>query len=149
MKITSLAAAIVVCALSSPVVSAQDNTAPTAPAMGMDNNVPMTQMQENMKVMQQQIEKIQSTTDPKVRQKLMQEHMQTMQKNMQTMRGMGGPMMMASGQPGGMAMGGNEKMAGGHMMQHHAMMEKRMDMMQMMMEQMMQHDQATATTLAK
>ena len=141
MKNSLLAAAIVVCALSSPVVSAQDNTTPTAPTMGMDNNVPMTQMQVNMKVMQQQMEKIQSTTDPKVRQKLMQEHMQTMQKNMQTMRGMGGPMMMGGGQRGGMGMGGCKNTAAGGMQKCGEMLEQRMDMMQMMMEQMMQHDQ--------
>ncbi len=141
MKISLLTAAIVFCALSSPVVSAQDNTAPTAPAMGMDNNVPMTQMQENMKVMQQQMEKIQATTDPKVRQKLMQEHMQTMQKNMQTMRGMGGPMMMGGGQSGGMGMGGCKNTAADGMQKCGEMLEQRMDMMQMMMEQMMQHNQ--------
>jgi len=40
------------------------------------------------------MEKLRATTDPKERQKLMQEHMQTMQENMKAMRGMGGPMMM-------------------------------------------------------
>jgi len=34
--------------------------------------------------------------------------MQTMQESMKTMRGMGGPMMMGSGQHGGMAMGSHK-----------------------------------------
>ncbi|MDP2639351.1 MAG: hypothetical protein Q8Q16_01595, partial [Betaproteobacteria bacterium] len=146
MKTSILAAAIVAGALSAPIVSAQDKSlpapanvsardksAPAKPAMRMDMDKQMSKMQENMKTMQQQMEKLGATTDPQERQKLMQEHMQAMQENMQAMCAMGGPMMMASGQPGGMEMGGKKKMAGGDMMQHHAMMEKRMDMMQMMM----------------
>ena len=94
--------------------------------------------------------KTRTTNDPTERQKLMQEHMQSMQENMKTMRNMGGPMMIGSGQSGGMmAMGRQKDMAGGEMMQHQAMMEKRMDMMQMMMEQMLQHDQAMAPMPAK
>lgn len=69
---------------------------------------------------------------------------------MNTMRNMGGPMMMGSGQSAGMmAMGRQKDMAGGEMMQHQARMEKRMDMMQTMMEQMLQHDQAMAPMPAK
>ena len=142
MKSSTLVAGIIAFALSAPIVSAQDKSAPAKPAMRMDMDKQMPQMQENMNTMQQQMEKVRATTDPKDRQKLMQEHMQAMQENMKTMRGMGGPMMMGSGQPGGMAMGGKKDMAGGDMMKHHAMMEKRMDMMQMMMEQMLQRDQA-------
>jgi len=132
MKTSILVAASVACALSAPLLSAQEKSAPAKPAMSMDMDKQMPQMQENMKKMQQQMEKLRATTDPKERQKLMQEHMQTMQENMKAMRGMGGPMMMG-GQKGG-AMGGDPK-------QRQEMMEKRMDMMQMMMEQMMQHDQ--------
>ena len=149
MKTSILVAAIAACALSAPIVSAQEKSAPAKPAMSMEMDKHMSQMQENMKKMQQQMEKLRATTDPKERQKLMQAHMQTMQENMKTMRGMGGPMMMGSAQPGGMAMDGNKKMAAGDMMQHHAKMEKRMDMMQMMMEQMMQHDQAMEPMPAK
>jgi len=87
-------------------------------------------MMANMKAMQAQMAKIRTTTDPKERQKLMQEHMQSMQDNMAKMRGMGGGMM------GGMAgKSGDET-------KHHAMMEQRMDMMQMMMEQMLEHQKA-------
>src|ERR1035437_3481354 len=117
-----------------PAASKSDST-------DAQHGMPMGMM-GNMEKMQQQMEKIQATTDPKERQKLMQEHMQSMQENMKAMRGMGGPMMMGSGQPGGMPMGDHKDMKGGDMMKHHDMMEKRMNMMQMMMEQMMQHQSA-------
>ena len=162
MKTSILVAAIAAVTLAAPVASAQDKSlstpanvsapaksTPAKRAMRMDMDTHMATMQENMKKMQQQMEKLQATSDPQERQKLMQEHMQAMQENMEAMHGMGGPMTMGSGQPGGMAMGGKKKMASGDMMQHYAMMEKRMDMMQMMMEQMMQHDQATASMPAR
>lgn len=150
MKTSILATAIVACALSTPFVSAQEKSAPAKPAMGMDMDKQMPQMQEKMKAMQGQMDKIHKTTDPKERQKLMQAHMQAMQENMKMMRGMGSPMMKGGGEHGGMMMrdmkGG---MTEGDMMKRHAMMEQRMDMMQMMMEQMMQHDQAMESMPAK
>ena len=79
----------------------------------------------------------------------MEKHMSQMQERMKAMGGMGGPMMMGSAQPGGMAMGDKKDMAMADMMKHHQMMEKRMDMMQMMMGQMMQHDQATESLPAR
>ena len=118
----------------SQAVPAQDDK-----AAGMK----MEKMQEKMKKMHEQMSKIQSTSDPKARQKLMEEHMQSMRESMKMMRGMGGGMMdkKKKGEPmtedgektGGMQMG---------MMKHHKMMEDRMDMMQMMMEQMMEHEEA-------
>lgn len=142
MKTSILLAAVITCALSAPIASAQDKSAPAKPAMSMDMDKQMPQMQGNMEKMQQQMEKIRATSDPKERQKLMQEHMQTMQENMKAMHGMGGPMM-GSGQRGDKMMAGKKGgMAEGDMMKRHEMMEKRMDMMQMMMEQMMQHNQA-------
>lgn len=50
-------------------------------------------MMENMDVMQSQMEKMSKTSDPKEREKLMQEHMKSMQDAMAKMRGMGGGMM--------------------------------------------------------
>ena len=47
------------------------------------------QMREQMKTMQEQMNKIAQTSDPQERQRLMQEHWQSMYQNMQTMRGMG------------------------------------------------------------
>jgi len=156
MKTSILVAAIVASALAAPIASAQDRHVHDKPGMGMHMEMEkhMSQMQEGMKTMQQQMGKIRATTDPQERQKLMQEHMQAMQENMKTMRGMGGPMMKGTGEHGGMMMGGKKGgkkhgMAGGELMQHHAMMEKRMDMMQMMMEHMMQHDQAMESMPAK
>ena len=128
------------CTTPAPVVSAQEQSAPARPAMSMDMDKQMSQMQEKMKAMQGQMDKIHKTTDSKERQKLMQEHMQTMQENMRAMRGMGGPMMMG-GQKGGMTEG--------DMLKRNEMMEKRMDMMQMMMEQMMQHEQMMESMPAK
>ena len=94
-----------------------------------------------MKTLQQQMEKLRATTDPKERQKLMQEHLQTMQENMKAMHGLGDPMMM-SGPKGGPMMSGDPT-------QREEMMEKRMDMMQMMREQMMQHTQMMESMPAK
>ena len=151
MKRSMLFAVLTVAALAAPAASAQD-TKPAAakPAMSMDMDKHMSQMQEKMKTMQGQMDKIRKTTDPKERQKLMQEHMQTMQANMEMMRSMGGPMMMGSDKRGGMMMGGKKDgMTDGDMMKRHDMMEKRMDMMQMMMEQMMQRDQMMQSMPAK
>ncbi len=129
MKNTLLVAAAVACALSAPLASAQEKHVHGKPAMTMD--------MEKMKAMQAQMDTIRIVTDPEVRQRLMQDHMQAMQEGMKEMHAMGGPMMR-----GAMPMEAkNGAMKQGDMMKHHAMLEKRMDMMQMMMEQMMQHDQ--------
>lgn len=151
MKTSILIAAITACALSVPFASAQDKVAPDKPAMdmNMDMGQRMSQMQQNMTAMQAQMARIRATTDPTERRKLMQAHMQAMQENMTAMSGMGGPMKMGGGQPGGMAMGDSKPMAGGDMMQRHQMMENRMNMMQMMMEQMLQHQQALESMPAK
>ncbi len=87
-------------------------------------------MQQGMKRMQDQMDRIRKTSDPKERQKLLDEHFQTMMENMKAMRGMGGAMMMMGGdQKGGPSKGEAAGRAGP--------MEQRMDMMQMMMEHMM------------
>lgn len=150
MKTSMMIPAILACALSAPfvsVVSAQERTAPAKPAMSMGKDAPMSQMQEKMKAMQAQMDKLHKTTDPKERQKLMHEHMQAMQENMKAMHSMGGPMMagMMGSKPGTKgpgAMGGDPK-------QQQEMLGQRMDMMQMMMEQMLQHDHAMESMPAK
>ena len=141
MKTTILISAIAACALSAPIAFAQEKPTPAKPAMSMDDKQ-AAPSQENMKLMQQQMEKIGTTTDPKERQKLMQAHMKTMQENMKAMRGMGGPMMMGDKKGGGMMGGKKGGMKDSDMNKRQEMTEKRMDMMQMMMEQMMQRDQA-------
>ena len=128
MKTSILLAAIVACALAAPIVSAQEQSAPAKSVMSTDLDQQMSQMQENIKKMQQQMVKLRTTTDPKERQNLMQEHMQTMQENMNTLRGIGGPMT-GSGQRGTMAIDRHNDMAGDAMTQHHEMLEKRMDML--------------------
>ena len=137
MKTSIIVTAIVAGVLSAPIVSAQEKHAHDKPAMSMDMEKHMGEMQDKMKAMQAQMDTIRTVTDPAVRQRLMQEHMQAMQENMKMMRGMGGPMMKGGGKDGGMMMG--DKKGG--------MMEG--DMMQMMMEQMMQHDQAMESMPAK
>ena len=161
MKTAFVAVVISYAALSSPIAMAQEKPAPVNPAMGMgvpksaqepapntaargaDMEMQRPRMQANIEKMHQQMEKIATTTDPKERQKLLQEHMQTMQENMKMMRDMGKPAMSGEGSPGGMAIG--EKKGGmqnDDAMKRQEMTETRMDMMQMMMEQMMKRDEA-------
>jgi hypothetical protein len=52
----------------------------------------MTKMQEQMRKIQAQMQKLHNTSDPAERQKLMDEHIKLMQ-HMAGMRGMGGSMM--------------------------------------------------------
>ena len=159
----SFIAAAIVAALSVPIASAQDKPAPAKPAMNMDMGKSATgsaaptmpamnveadkqsaQTQANMEKMQQQMDKIATTTDPKERQKLMQGHMQTMQENMKAMRDMGSPKMKGGGEHGamGMGMGNKGSMPNSDMQKRQDMSDKRMDMMQEMMNQMMQRDKA-------
>jgi hypothetical protein len=123
MKSSILGVGIIACILSAPIVSAEDKSPPAKPAMNAQMDKQMSQMQENMKLMQKQMDELRATTDPKKREALMQGHMQTMQANMTMMRGMDGAMMMGGSQCSAMASGGHQ------------------DMMQMMMDQMMQHGQ--------
>ena len=125
---------------------------PSKPPMtAADRDKQMAQMQENLKRMEQLMDRIHKTKDLKVRHELMDEHAKTMQENMQMMRGMGGPTMMdtmGGGQKGTMGpgmMSGSGQMTGGNPMagmdpkQQQEFMQRRMDMMQMMMEQIMRH----------
>lgn len=115
---------------------------PTAgnPGMTMMDEKHMAHMQERMKIMQAQMERIHKAADPAERRKLMQEHMQSMRDGMNMMRGMGGPMM-GGGKGRGM-MGGDPK-------QREEIMERRMDMMHLMMEQMMHHQQLSQPAPAR
>ncbi len=96
--------------------------------------------QETMRKLQDQMGKIRQTNDPKERQKMMQEHMQTLREGMMTLHGM--KKMEGGGGQDGMMMGGD-------MMKGHDMMEMRMDMMEMMMDQMMQREETRASMPAK
>ena len=109
--------------------------------------------QETMRKLQDQMEKIRQTNDPKERQKLMQEHMQTMQEGMKQLRSMGGMKTQVPAQAKMMGMEGDGKqggmMMGGGMMKMHDMMEMRMEMMETMMEQMMQREEMRGAMPAK
>ncbi|MDO9237336.1 MAG: hypothetical protein Q7U28_15035 [Aquabacterium sp.] len=152
LAMTALAAAL---AFGSPAF-AEDahhpeiaaSAAKTAPAKPAVKNPAQTvqQMQDNVKKMQPQLDRIAKAKTDEERQKAMAEHMTTMQENMMMARGMqadtmGCPMMddMGKGMMGkgggmGMMMGGSKaEGAPDHMQQ----MEKRMDMMQDMMKMMM------------
>ena len=99
-------------------------------------------MQDNVKKMQGQLDRIAKAKSDDDRQNAMAEHMRTMQENMQMARGMQAGMMgcpmMEGGMmgKGGMGMMGGPQAGGADRMQQ---MERRMDMMQMMMEQMKRH----------
>ncbi len=108
MKSTFLLVAITAWTLSSVTpayaqdkaapASAQDTAAPAKPAMRMEMDAQMSRMHENMSAAQQQMDKFRATTDPKGRQKLMRDHMQTMQDSMTLMHNMKGPTMMGGDQ---------------------------------------------------
>ena len=85
--------------------AAQESSAPAKPAMNMDADKQGAKTQANMEKMQKQMDQIAATTEPKERQKLMQEHMQSMKDSMKSMGGMGGPKMKGKGEHGGMMMG--------------------------------------------
>ena len=158
MKNTILAAALSAVVLSSMPALAQPASGAQAnlePPNVQEFDKRMAQAQENMKKMQEQMDKINQTQDPEARQKLLQEHWATMQNNMQMMHGMwapgmmgccGGAPMMGQGRMGGRMMGGPmwgdyRRLTPEQLKQRQFMMEQYMPMQQMMMDQMMQHQQ--------
>lgn len=140
MKTSVLVAAILASALSAPVLGTQEKAAPAKPAMSMDMNKRMPQLQENMKKMHQQMEELDATKDPIKREKLMDAHLQTMQQNMAMIRSMGGPIMKGVAEHAGMKSAGRKGSSAGRGARTlYEMMEQRMDSMQRMMEQMLSH----------
>ncbi len=133
MKTSILVPAIIASVLLAPVASANEETVSAEPATNMSLEEQISQLQGNMKQMEQQLEKFRTTTDPKERRKLLQEHIQTMQESMNTMHGMGGPPM-GCDQRVEMAKGRHKDEVPDDMMKHHEMMEKRMDMLQMLID---------------
>lgn len=148
MKNATLAAVMSAAIFLAPLAQAQ----PTTPSVA-DFDKQMAPVQDNLKKMQEQMDKLRQTQDPQVRQTLLQEHWTTMQNNMQMMHGMGTMGMM------GCCAGGSMK--GGHMMmgspmmgwqdyskitpeqmkRRQYMMDRYMGMQQQMMDHMMQHQQ--------
>ena len=126
-------------AFANPVLAVDAHHPDKTPVTANKPAAPVKQMQDNVKKMQSQLERIGKTTDDAERQKLVAEHMKTMHENMQAAKGMMGDGMGCSMMKDGMDMGMMKKGGGSDaepMMQRMQGMEKRMDMMQMMMEQM-------------
>lgn len=139
-----------------PPAGAGGQTKQEAPGT-TDFDKQMAQVQENMRAMQEQMDRIRQTEDPQARQKLLQDHWTTMQNNMQLMHGMwgsGGGRGCCMGGPGmGPGMMRGPMMGWGHMggyyskltpeqqRQRQYMMDQYMPMQQMMMDHMMQHQQ--------
>lgn len=139
-----------------PEKAGEAKSAPASPAPQVKK------MQDNVKKMPAQLDRIAKAKTDEARHKAMAEHMQTMQENMKMAHAMKAGMMdcpmmeggmkgkddMAAMHGGMMAKGGMGMMGGGaapadapDRMQH---MEKRMDMMQTMMEQMMRRQDGAA-----
>ena len=108
------------------------NQAPAAASSGAT-----AAMVRNMQTMREQMAKVHATTDPKLRARLLDEHLATMQATMQLMMANGGGCP-AGGMMGRGAMGGNGVMGNGMM----GAGAGRGNMMQLMMDQMMQHQDA-------
>lgn len=129
MNKLKLCAALIAVAMPVFTAFAEDAHHPekeSAPAAegrtGGDMNNRMEQMQDLMKTMRAQMQKVHEAKQPKERQKLLREHMQSMREAMKMMRGMRGSMMQGGTlQAGGMGMGpgmmmGGDGMMGGGMM---------------------------------
>jgi hypothetical protein len=95
MRNPSLLALLATLALGAPYAAAQTapQTSPGPPATAADLDKQTAQMQENVKRMQRQMDRIHEAKDPKARHELMDEHAKTMQENVGMMRGMGGSVM--------------------------------------------------------
>jgi hypothetical protein len=146
MKRTIATALLTAIALTISTVGAQDRPSDTKSSMakggpmqgGMsktDMDKQMGQMDDQMKKMQEQMTRIQKTPDPKERQKLMREHLETMRVGMGVGRGPVGAM--AGGMAGDATKAPDAQMWK-DMQQRQGYTEKRMHMMQMMMDHMMQ-----------
>ena len=148
MTLTIRAAAIVVAAMALlTTVLAQESTGtpPThaAPTPG-EVDAQIAKMQALMTAMNEQMRRLQQTTDPTERQKLMEQHWATMQSAMTQMQSAWGGDMPGHGMMGPMKSWGDfSKMTPEQRAQHQYMMERWMPMQQMMMGQMMQHQRMT------
>ena len=124
-----------------------------APSNGKTSNVAefdkrTTQIQENFKIMQEQMNQIRATTDPQERQRLLKEHWNAMQGNANLMQEVWGTRFMECCARNGNMMGGGNMMGWGdnphypnltpeQLRQHQHMMDRYIGMQQNMMNQMM------------
>jgi Spy/CpxP family protein refolding chaperone len=91
MKRVALALTGVLLAGCAGAQSAHDHSAPAPQAggMGMHGGMGMPGMHEQMRKMRDDMARIRAATDPKEKERLMQEHMKTMEQAMGRMEGMG------------------------------------------------------------
>ena len=147
LAMTALAAAL---AFATPAFAEEAHHPETAPGAKSVPAQPaarnptqaVQKMQDNVKKMQPQLDRIAKAKTDEERQKAMAEHMKTMQENMQMARGMQADTMGCPMMEGGMMGKGGMGMMGGDTQSEGApermqQMEKRMDMMQDMMKMMM------------
>jgi hypothetical protein len=147
-RIVRIAVLLVVSTLLAPFFASAAEPAATPPpqstAQAADS---AAQMQQKIKVMAEEMAKIQATTDPAERQRLMQQHMQSMAGFMQAMHAGGamGPGMMA----GGSSMMNAQAMGGMHGGPGNAdvnarldRIDQRLDLLTQMVDQLVQHEQA-------
>jgi hypothetical protein len=131
----------------------------SAPAKSENNISAQTlkRLQENVRQMPSQIDRIANAKTDEERQKAMLEHMQSMQQNMAMMRSMQSGMMACPMMEGGMGMGmgmgmmgeaqsGTQSVASAERMQQ---MENRLNRMQTMIEKMASRQESQQTTPAK
>jgi hypothetical protein len=129
----------------------------SAPAKSESNISAQTlkRLQENVRQMPSQIDRIANAKTDEERQKAMLEHMQSMQQNMAMMRSMQSGMMACPMMEGGMGMGmgmmgeaqsGTQSVASAERMQQ---MENRLNRMQTMIEKMASRQESQQTTPAK
>lgn len=129
MYAIAVAAAMTLAAATTPAQEHQ-HSGPQAAANGASGDgkggigMMSDTMQEHMRTMREQMEKIRAAADPGERDKLVQEHMRSMHAAMEMMRGMGGSMTQGP-QSGPGAMGGDAQ-------NQRDMMAQCMDMMQKM-----------------
>lgn len=167
LMITAMMAAALSVPLAFAETPAKTDKAATPAASDAEMDKYYAAMQERYKKMQDQMARLNKTTDPKERQKILEEHWKTMHEGMDTMMGrggmgygmMGGKGMMGPG-GGGMGMGPGGRMGAGpgpgmgpmtpEMIDlRQRRMEQRMDMMQMMMDQLIQRQGVSGPAAAK
>jgi hypothetical protein len=135
-----------------PENAAAVRTAPAKPENDISAQT-LKRLQENVRQMPSQIDRIANAKTDEERQKAMLEHMQSMQQNMAMMRSMQTSMMACPMMEGGMGMGmmgeaqsGTQSVASAERMQQ---MENRLNRMQTMIEKMASRQESQQTTPAK
>ncbi len=133
-----LAVALLALASHAALAQAKDQNAAPAASTPAQADQRFEQMQEQMRLMQSQMDKIDKTQDPKERQRLLEEHWNSMQKAMGTMM-MGGQMGDGHGMGGPMMWKDYRELSPEQLRERQYMLDRWMPMHQMMMDQMMHH----------